>query len=105
MLYSLLLLLLLGLLLSGCGDSPPEHPPEPPLTVPADVEVIMTAAYGDRWRTAVQRLAQDVAQRTGQPFAPCTVVRRLVYQQSDLYGSPLDVPCSSTTGEERGGDE
>lgn len=74
MLSNLLLLLLLGLLLSGCGNVPPA----PLLTVPAAVEAIMTAAYGDRWRTTVQHLAHEVAQRTGQPFAPCTVVRRLV---------------------------
>jgi hypothetical protein len=89
--------LLLGLLLNSCGDRPPAHPPEPLITVPADAEEIMTAAYGERWRTAVQHYAQDVARRTGRPFAPCTVVRRLVFQQAELYSSPSEVPCTSTT--------
>ncbi len=82
MLVRLLPWLLLGLLLSGCGDQPPAQPPEPPITVPADVEAIMTVAYGACWRTAVQRYAQDITRRTGHPFAPCTIVQRLVYQQS-----------------------
>jgi hypothetical protein len=88
------LLLLLGLLLSSCGDQPPALPSEPAISIPVDVEAIMTAAYGERWRTAVQRYAQTIARRTGQPFAPCTVVQRLVYQQSARYGSPPEVPCS-----------
>jgi hypothetical protein len=93
-LSSLLLLFLLSLLLSGCDAPAPVAPPEPSITVPADVEEILTAAYGERWRTAGQRYAPDVARRTRRPCAPCTVVRRLVFQQFQFYGSPLEVPCS-----------